>query len=606
MPELPSVGDIAALKTSLETYWGERIALDKEERDFINGEHQIEAPDTKVLGMEPEVVSLGTGAEVVRHIKGLFPYGNYIVAPQGKGPDPKRHAEQVASWLNAVTQTLEDDCGEDTRDLRDDDVISHGRGGTVTLPLFKRYTDDYGYPKQDKGETDKEFNKRVATWKKTAAIPISHRHHPIPQCLPLRSAKHGVRKVIIKSMESGADIKENWPDSEFAKAMKPSQEANRYEILLYLDQEWCAYVWTGQEGKASSSSQVGEILASWQHKMGVCPFNLTVGEITPDPTPKHRYKGRLYDLMPLAKGRDKLASRGMTMVKVQALVPPIFKTKEVYSQGAEMPNRKIEMRNDGNPVSLFADEELLQPLQYPLQPEVEAMDEKLREQIQRHSYTDVIAGIGGSDQSGVQFLYRSKAAQNVFTPLGQHLADGTRRDGQMLLRAVIALGEEVSVRRSTKDGVEDVSLTPELAQQFINDIHVDRTPVFPEDESRDLDNVGKATEMGYPWPKAWQRFGHETEPEALFEESLIWEYLTGAGKEALQREALRRADLLQAEAETMQPAELAGVMPGLPPGLQTALVQPEMPAEPMPGAPPTPLPAGAPPMPAAPMGAMAQ
>jgi len=599
MAELPSPTDIAALKTSLEKYWGGRLSLDKEERDFINGEHMIEAPDTRVLGMEPEAVTLGIGAEVVRHIKGLFPYGNYIVAPQGKGPAELRHAEQVASWLNAVTQALEDDCGDDTRDLRDDDVISHGRGGTVTLPLFKRYTDDFGYPKQDDGESDKDFNKRVAMWKKTAALPISHRHYPIVQCLPLRSGKHGIRKAIIKSMESGADIKENWPDSAFAQAMKPAQAANRYEILLYLDEEWCAYVWTGHEGQGGGSGgQPGEILDSWQHKMGVCPFNLTVGEITPDPDPKHHYKSRIYDLMPLAVARDKISSRGMTMIKVQALVPPIFKTKEVYSQGAEMPNRKIEMKNDGNPVSLFADEELAQPLQYPLQPEVEAMDEKLREQIQRHSYTDVIAGIGGSDQSGIHFLYRSKAAQNVFTPLGQHLADGTRRDGQMLLRAVIALGEEVAVRRSTKDGVEDVSLTPDLAQRFLNDIHVDRTPVFPEDESRDLDNVGKATQMGYPWPKAWQRFGHETEPENLFEESLICEYLTGAGKEALQQEALRRADLLQAQEETMLPAELAETMPNLPPGLQRALVQPEMP----PGS----IPEGVPPMPPAPMGAMAQ
>src|SRR4030042_281425 len=452
MPKLPSVGDIASLKTSLEKYWGGRLVLDKGERDFINGEAPIEAPDTRVLGMEPEGVSLGTGAEVVRHIKGLFPFGNYIVAPQGKSPEAKHHAEQVASFLNAVTQALEDDCGEDTRDLRDDDVISHGRGATVTLPLFRRYTDEYGYPKQAEGENDKSFNKRVDAWKKTAAIPISHRHYSIAQCLPLRSSKHGIRKAIVKSLESGADIKENWPDSVFARNMKPGEEANRYEILLYLDEQWCAYAWTGQEG-LGSTGQPGEILDSWQHKMGVCPFNLTVGEITPDTDPKHHYKSRIYDLMPLAVGRDRIASRGMTMIKVQALVPPIFKTKEVYQQGAEMPNRQIVLKNDGNPASLFAEEDLTQPLQYPLQPEVEAMDEKLKEQIQRHSYTDVIAGIGGGDQSGIHFLYRSKAAQNVFTPLGQHLADGTRRDGQLLLRAVIALGEEVAVRRSTKDGV---------------------------------------------------------------------------------------------------------------------------------------------------------
>lgn len=602
MSELPSVSEIVALTKSLEHYWAERLKLDEEEQDFINGTHMIETPDTRVLGLDPEAITLGIGAETVRHIKGLFPYGEYVVAPQGLGDKPKRDAEKVAAFLNAVTQALEDDGCEDTRDLRDDDAISHGRACTVTLPIFKRYSREYGHPVQTDGETDKEFNKRVAVWRQTARIPISHRHYPINQCLPLVSGKYGVVKAVIKSEEVGSDIADQWPKSQFAQSIKPEDKAKKWTILLYLDEFWCAYIWGGKEGSGIGpvhwGNQAGEVLDSWQHKMGVCPLNLTVGELTPDPRPAYRYKSRIYDLMPLGKARDRLASRQLTAVKVQALVPPVLKTKEVYGAGTESPNRVIEFHHDGVPTSLFADEELLQPLNYPLQAEGESLDLKLREQIQRHSYTDVIAGIGGGDQSGIQFLYRSKAAQNVFTPLGQHLADGTRRDGQMILRAVIALGEPVDVRKSNAEGVETVGVTPELAQRFLEDVHVDRTPTFPEDEGRDLENVGKAISLGYPEPRAWQRFGHETEPEKLFEEKLVWQWLSEAGAAAMTQEALMRADLLAQEAETMNPAELAGVMPQLPLGLQQALMQPpQMPVEgAMAGAPPAAMPAGVPPM----------
>jgi hypothetical protein len=488
----------------------------------------------------------------------------------------------------------EDDCGEDTWDLTMEDAIRSNKGGyTLTLPLFKRYTKEYGYPKQDEGESDKAYNKRVADWRESARIPISHMHIPASQVLPLMSGDSGITRAFVRTEKIGFEVARQWPDTDLGKKCKENKEegAKKHTILTYVDEHWVAYIAQGKEGwkvgPIRMGSISGEILDSWPHKMRVCPLAITLGDITSDPRPQYRMKSRLYDVMPLAKEQDRLWSRQLTMIKVMALSSPIVKTTEEQGARTEAPGRRISL-SSGEPISLYKDEEVLPPLQYPLQPEAEALGAKLAQQIERLSLVDVLRGITGADQSGIAIHYRTQAAQSEYTPLGEHLADGRRRQAQMVLRAVIALGEEVKVTRSKPEGEEKVSCTPELAERHLNNVHIELNPSFPEDRGADLDNVGKAIELGYPREKAWEKFADETEPQKLMDEAIASEWLWTAGKAALEREALKRADLLAAQEQLMAPSQAVGMMGELPPGLQSALGQQGMGLTPGPTTPPGP------------------
>lgn len=577
MPERPTEKDIASLHTALKTEWAARTKLDEQETDFYFGTHQIEVPDTKVLGMEPEALSMGVGAQTVRHIKSLFPFGEYIVTPQGIGKKARDEAEKLSSWLNAVFQALEEDCQEDTRDATDEDAIRLARGVTLTLPIFKRYTHEYGYPQQDDGEKDKDFNKRVDTWRQTAAIPISHRHIPAGQVLFSQSGKYGIVKAVIETYELGEDIARQWPDSALGKKLAEDAggKAKKHLILTYLDDVWVVYMAAGKSGVGIGpvrfGGDVGEILDSWPHKMGVCPVALKAGETTSDPRIEYRFRSRLYDVMPLGIARDRLISRQLTQVKVQALSSPIV-TTEIQGGGKAEGNAREITLSGGEPVVLFSGEKIQPPLQYPLQPEAESLEQKIVFEINRQTFADVIRGEGGKDQSGRSFRYQTQAAQSQYTTLGEHLADGDRRQAQMICRAVMALGEAVVVRRSTKEGIETLEATPEMVKDKLNDIHVDRSPQLPEEKGDDLDAMKKALDLGFAWEWAAEEMVGITEPAKRLDEGIVSRWMQDAGMAALQRDALRRADLLQQAEEGLLPSEVD--MSGLPPGLQRALQAP--------------------------------
>ena len=157
----------------------------------------------------------------------------------------------------------------------------------------------------------------------------------------------------------------------------------------------------------------------------------------------------------------------------------------------------------------------------------------------------------------------------------------------MICRAVMALGEAVVVRRSTKEGIETLEATPEMVKDKLNDIHVDRSPQLPEEKGDDLDAMKKAIDLGFAWEWAAEELVGITEPAKRLDEGIVSRWMQDAGMAALQREALQRADLLQEAEEGLLPSEVD--MTGLPPGLQRALQVP--PAVPgvgeMPGGPPS-------------------
>jgi hypothetical protein len=585
----PSLPEIRELRTTLEAEWSALRAIDVKLTAFYYGEHEIEVPEAKVLGMEPEVITAHTGMEVIRRLKGLYGYGEFEVNPAGMGTKPKREAEKLASFLNAVFPCLEDMTQEDTWDLVKEDVLRLARAWTLTLPRFKQYTVDEGFPARTDYESDKAYNTARDEWVKGQKPPISHRHIPASQVMAVLSGDTGVDQGICEYLETGKTIVKLWPKSEIAAQIEidAKKKAQRYLILCYVDDRWCSYVYLGQQaqGLATSTSGLGggEILDAWEHKMGVCPLVLHSGQLTSDPRLEYRFHSVLADIMGPAVARDKLWSRQMTQIKVDALS---FVTLQSSDEGSLDKKRPAFKLSTDGPTFLWKDEKLSRLEPSAQHPEAENLEQKLTIQMQRLALTDVMRGIGGTDQSGIHYKLMRDAAQSEWTPMGDHLADGRRREGQMVARAIIALGEPVYVRKSTKDGTEQCGATPELVRDRLEDIHMTLNPEFPEDREGDLEAAGKAQAQGLPPTWIYEKLLRESEPEKLMEQALIEEYLLGAGRQALLDQAMVRAQLKRQAQEGMSPLDVMTEMPNLSPGLQGAIQQtvmpPAMPTEPAP------------------------
>lgn len=566
----PSTKEIAELCTALEEEWGPFAPVDKLRTDFYLGRHQIEVPDLKILGLEPEVVTANTGMEVIRRLKGLFGYGELQVDPAGVGADPRRDAETFARWLNALFPCLEDMTQEDTWDLVKEDVLRLGRAWTLTLPLFKRYTVDAGYPDRKDYKTDKAFNKGRGEWLELQKPPISHRHMPATQVRALLTGDVGVERGVVVTEVSGSRIKRLWPGSAIATKIgeDKAELAKKFRIVTYVDDTYCCYAYTGEEGRhigpVTWGQIQGEMLDSWPHKMGVCPLVLHVGQLTSESALVDRFRCVIDDILGIGVAGDRLLSRQLMQVKVDGLNLMYIETKDSMKE-----DRTFKLNMDG-PTVFFEGEKPGRFEPSPTHPEAESLYAKLMTHKERLALTDAMRGIGGADQSGISYKLMRDAAQSEWTPMGGHMADGRRRQAQMCARAVMALGEPVYVRESTKDKTERVGATPELVKDRLEDIHIMLNPEFPEDRAGDLDAVQKAVNLGLSLAWGLENIMQLAEPQKAIDEGIA-EKVVMAASDQLVQSALEQLALKRQQAQGMTPLDVEKAIPNASEGLAAYL-----------------------------------
>jgi len=566
----PTPKEIGELVQELEQEWAALRAAQTTLKEFYLGQHIVEVPKTKVLGVESEAVTAMTGMEVVRRLKGLFGYGEFQVDPAGIGSEARRAAEDVAKFQNAFFPWREDRTHEDTWDLAKDDILWQKVAFTLTLPLFKQYTIEAGYPEREAYKNDRAFNKARDEWLTEQPVPISHKHIPASQALVLLTGDVGIERGVVVNDVSGARVKRLWPDASIAKGMGEAELAKKYRIITYVDSTYCTYAYVGEGGNRVGpivwGAKGGEVLDSWPHKMGVCPLVMGCGQLTSAPELENRYRCVLDDLMSIAKARDFLWSRQLMQVKIDALNYLFIKS----APNSGVSSREVVTLDQSGPLQLLEGEEPGRWPTAPLQAEAEALEQKMTFQLQRLALTDVLRGLGGKDQSGISYKLMRDAAQNEWTPLGGHLADFRRRQAQMVARAVIALGEPVYIRNSTKDGTERVGCTPELAKDRLEDIHILLNPSFPEDRAADLDACATAIGMGLPQTWAYENLLNESEPQKLQDQAIV-EKLVMMASDQLVQEALARAGLKVQQAQGMTPLQVQEATPAASPGLQQAI-----------------------------------
>ncbi len=566
----PSLKEIGELVSTLEQEWDPLKALDTTRTDFYLGQHQIEVPDLKILGVTPEAVTANTGMEVIRRLKGLFGYGQYQVNPSGNGAEPRREAEKFATFLNSIFPCLEDITQEDTWDLIKEDILRLGRAWSLTLPLFKRYTKEYGYPQRDDFKNDRTYNKNRAEWVEVQKPPISHRHIAASDVMALLTGDVGVERGVVVNLSSGARLKRLWPDASVVKAMGQEEEAKKYRIVTYVDATYCTYAYLGEKGAhlgpVSWGVKGGELLDSWPHKMGVCPLVLHVGQLTSDPRLEYRFRCVIDDILGIGVALDRLWTRQLTQVKIDGLNFMYIEAKA----GSGVDQREVINLDTSGPLALREGEKPGRFPTSPVSPEGESLYAKMIQQKERLALTDVMRGLGGKDQSGISYKLMRDAAQSEWTPVGGHMADGRRRQAQMVGRAVMALDEAVYVRNSTKDGTERIGCTPELAKDRLEDIHIMLNPEFPEDRVGDLDATAKALELGLPPTWAYENLLNEPEPQKVQDQAAI-ERIVAAATEQLIQEAIDRMKIARQQAAIATPLQVQEAMPTLSPGLQQAI-----------------------------------
>jgi hypothetical protein len=301
--------------------WGVQQALDKVLIDLINDEHAIQHQDTnnpkRKNRLEPERMSLGEAARTVDVL-----YNLHSVPPRigfqwfGSGTRNVAKSDEleiaVGELFDQLNPPTDSPWQRQTKQL-----ISLGREAGLYLPGSAYWSEQY--PKKGDEESEVDFQKRTADWRRRAPIPILWRDLPAESTFPpsLGSLNDLALSQLKTTWYELADI---FSAEELSGAI-PEEKENWFEpvnLVIYGNRKFVAYgVIADVEGHSFMGFEWGgikntKILRSIEHGMNRCPIRILAGKTGMSKVPGQYWKSVLHDVRFMIPQLDRRASEAAT------------------------------------------------------------------------------------------------------------------------------------------------------------------------------------------------------------------------------------------------------------------------------------------------------
>lgn len=322
--------------------WSAQQALDKVFIDLINDEHAVKHQDTNAPErknrLEPERMSLGEAARTVDVL-----YNLHSVPPRigfqwfGTGTRNVAKSDEleiaVGELFDQLNPPTDSPWQRQTKQL-----ISLGREAGLYLGGHAWWSERYPQKRDD--ETEVDFQKRTADWRRKAPIPILWRDLPAESTFPpsLGSLNDLALSQLKTTWYELADI---FSAEELSGAI-PEEKENWFEpvnLVIYGNRKFVAYgVIADVEGHSFWGFEWGgtrntKILRSIEHGMNRCPIRILAGKTGMSKIPGQYWKSVLHDVRFMIPQLDRRASEAATASF--AHVMPMLKAHLQDAEGAE-------------------------------------------------------------------------------------------------------------------------------------------------------------------------------------------------------------------------------------------------------------------------------
>ncbi len=304
--------------------WGVQHTLDTIFIDLIRDAHAVEHQDTdnpeRKNRLKPERMSLGEAERTVDIM-----YNLHSVMPRigfqwfGTGPGSIKQSDELEVAMGELVDQLnpptDSPWSRQTKQL-----IGLGREAGLYLSGSAYWSEKY--PEMGDDESEVDFQKRTADWRRKAPIPILWRDLPAESTFPpsMGSLNDLALSVLKTSWRELADI---FSEDELAGAI-PEKE-HQFEpvnLVIYANRKFVAYgVITDEEahrvGVGPFAFEFGgvkntKILRSIEHGMNRCPIRILAGKTGTAKVPGEYWKSVLHDVRVMIPQLDRRASEAAT------------------------------------------------------------------------------------------------------------------------------------------------------------------------------------------------------------------------------------------------------------------------------------------------------
>lgn len=350
--------------------WGVQRTLDTVFLDLIRDAHAVEHQDfdspERRNRLKPERMSLAEAArtvDVLYNLHSVPPRIGFQWFGTGERSISKSDELEIAmgELIDQLNPPTDSPWGRQTKQL-----ISLGREAGVYLGGHAWWSEKY--PQKGEDESEVDFQKRTADWRRKAPVPILWRDLPAESTFPpsMGSLNDLALSVLKTTWYELADI---FSEGELSGAIPEKKEHwfQPINLAIYANRKWVTYGVIADEeghrvGVGPFAFEFGgvkntKILRSIEHHMNRCPIRILAGKTGTAKIPGEYWKSVLHDVRFMLPQLDRRASEAATASYMSVLPWLKFtanpsddddlaaKTKKLLQQDLVM----LENAADGNP-----------------------------------------------------------------------------------------------------------------------------------------------------------------------------------------------------------------------------------------------------------------
>jgi hypothetical protein len=308
--------------------WKAQQNLDTIFIDLIRDAHAVAHQDTnnpeRKNRLEPERMSLAEAArtvDVLYNLHSVMPRIGFQWFGTGTRNVAKSDELEIAmgELMDQLNPATDSPWSRQTKQL-----IGLGREAGLYLSGSAYWSEQY--PKKGEDETEVDYQKRTADWRRKAPVPILWRDLPAESTFPpsMGSLNDLALSTLKTTWYELADI---FSEKELSGAI-PEEKENWFEpvkLVIYANRKWVAYgvivdqephrVWGFEFGGAKDT----KILRSIEHHMNRCPIRILAGKTGTSKVPGEFWKSVLHDVRFMIPQLDRRASEAATASYVSVM-----------------------------------------------------------------------------------------------------------------------------------------------------------------------------------------------------------------------------------------------------------------------------------------------
>lgn len=568
---MPDIPDIQRIRTELTSRWSERNAL-IDEMDALR--FMDDVPDVPT-GMEPDRVVMPTAYQMVERMLGtlLCDDPRIEVPPRDKTQQAERQASTLERWTQAAIVQLERQADEDVRERFLECLIAYGHAAARIMYAPQLWE----LPKRAKGESDKDYTKRVDEAKRGQSLPISmtwldpRTVYPMWSELGLEAILEVDQRELVTLRPERFNLLEQHPEI-WEMVRERYGDAGTVEFTQ---------LWT----RDSLTYAIGdEVVHHETHTYGRPPYVYAMGATVSTRDAGRMGLSMLYPLRHLLPYLNRLMTQKATSIRLNAWPTPVLEYDG--GEGLALTGAGDEGVG-GEPIAIDLEPGKLVsvPIGYRLRYlTLDMADEGLNQMIsviqsaiERAGISDVLYGQSSSGDSGYLVNQLIAAARTKFKPIQEHMERAIEQMIQRLWDIVeYQVEDTLYVYGGEGGGRGWLGLGPDDLRGYRN-VNVTLNPVLPTDTyARSSQTINEVQARLRSRRSGMERIGVE-QPDEERDQILVEEFMDHPQVRAVMAQEMARRAGVQIEQQTRpepQPTEMLAALqdPTMPEALKQAII----------------------------------